>query len=582
MASTSTSEMKIDNVHGEIDIWSVGKCVICNKELTGESKMLECLHFICKDCIAKENFDSDIGVKCKCLTVTKDQLIDYHIGSSNLNINKDHNPNALITYPIVEEFPICPTCTNTHADVYCIQCSIMLCQFCHSESHPLHNYKVLKKYPKEINSNVFLENFKLELNNKNLDISIKETEKQIENFKIQKTAIYEEIDKETEKLHNEINKRAFELKYLVDNCFLDTVGETYKNIQTFKDLQNKNKYYTEITKSVLNDNNLSDILNVSRVVLPKLKNINNNIINISEVTSKREIDLKNNFEETMNNCISTIKELGNIITSPVFSLSKTKNINTSKNVGQTLVNLQILSKKPKMKFPFQYTEEEFKTNSYFNNMDIENMDRKPIEPWFDLECVCCFQLGEKLIKCDNCNRSYHHHCHVPTPPDEMPIEELDYPLLSFPKYWKCTMCKSLKFTFPADLELQELNFSGVLIGEPGRMIIERILMELLCESYNSIYFRECPCKKVYATFYEKISNPISLNIIKNRLESNTYYTTLAHVIDDLKQVFLDAMMFFHPTDGYYTSANLLLHSLNTLISKWIPDFDAEKKLMLYT
>lgn len=36
-----------------------------------------------------------------------------------------------------------------------------------------------------------------------------------------------------------------------------------------------------------------------------------------------------------------IKELGNIITSPVFSLSKTKNINTSKNVGQTLVNLQV-------------------------------------------------------------------------------------------------------------------------------------------------------------------------------------------------------------------------------------------------
>lgn len=58
------------------------------------------------------------------------------------------------------------------------------------------------------------------------------------------------------------------------------------------------------------------------------------------------------------------------------------------------------------------------------------------------------------------------------------------------------MCKSLKFTFPADLEFQELNFSGVLIGEPGRMIIERILMELLCESCNSVHFRECPSKEV--------------------------------------------------------------------------------------
>lgn len=66
------------------------------------------------------------------------------------------------------------------------------------------------------------------------------------------------------RLHKEINKRAFELKYLVDNCFLDTVGETYKHLQTFKDLQKKNKYYIEITKSVLNDNNLSGILNISR------------------------------------------------------------------------------------------------------------------------------------------------------------------------------------------------------------------------------------------------------------------------------------------------------------------------------
>jgi len=58
------------------------------------------------------------------------------------------------------------------------------------------------------------------------------------------------------------------------------------------------------------------------------------------------------------------------------------------------------------------------------------------------------------------------------------------------------MCKSLKFTFPTEFELQELNFSGVLIGEPGRMIIEFILMALFCDRYNSVYFRECPCTKV--------------------------------------------------------------------------------------
>lgn len=58
--------------------------------------------------------------------------------------------------------------------------------------------------------------------------------------------------------------RTLELKYLIDNCFIDTVGETYKNKQIIKSLQKKNNYYVEITKSVLSYNNLSDILKVSR------------------------------------------------------------------------------------------------------------------------------------------------------------------------------------------------------------------------------------------------------------------------------------------------------------------------------
>jgi len=38
---------------------------------------------------------------------------------------------------------------------------------------------------------------------------------------------------------------------------------------------------------------------------------------------------------------------------------------------------------------------------------------------------------------------------------------------------------------------------------------------------------------------------MSLNIIKNHLESNIYYTTLFQIINDLKQVFLNALMFYH-------------------------------------
>ncbi|XP_015373098.1 PREDICTED: E3 ubiquitin-protein ligase TRIM32-like [Diuraphis noxia] len=227
MASTSASEVIINDIHEETDIWSVGKCVICNMQLTGEPKILSCLHIICKDCIGKKNSIS--GVECKCLSVTKGKLIDYPIESTNLSISKEHNLNATMTYPMLEEFPVCSCCKITGADVYCTECSILSCQFCHLHSHHNHNYKILEKFRKEMNSNILLEKFKLELNNKNLDLSLEETKKQIENLEIKKSGIHEEIDKETEMLHKEISNRALELKYLVDNCFIDTIGETYKN-----------------------------------------------------------------------------------------------------------------------------------------------------------------------------------------------------------------------------------------------------------------------------------------------------------------------------------------------------------------
>lgn len=50
MASTS-SYLSYDFVQGEIETLSIYNCIFCNKLLDGKSKLLDCLHVICNDCV---------------------------------------------------------------------------------------------------------------------------------------------------------------------------------------------------------------------------------------------------------------------------------------------------------------------------------------------------------------------------------------------------------------------------------------------------------------------------------------------------------------------------------------------------
>lgn len=50
------------------DIWSVvKKCVFCNAPLDGESKLLECLHVICNNCVIRKKIDSGKFIFCSFL-----------------------------------------------------------------------------------------------------------------------------------------------------------------------------------------------------------------------------------------------------------------------------------------------------------------------------------------------------------------------------------------------------------------------------------------------------------------------------------------------------------------------------------
>jgi len=53
------------------------------------------------------------------------------------------------------------------------------------------------------------------------------------------------------------------------------------------------------------------------------------------------------------------------------------------------------------------------------------------------------------------------------------------------------MCEYPKI-FSKVLEDLKSSTYSTSVGEPGRKIIERILMELFCQNIDSVHFRDCP------------------------------------------------------------------------------------------
>lgn len=51
--------MNSDNAKNDkVDLWSIRKCVFCKEKVEEDSKILKCLHIICRDCTKREFTDS--------------------------------------------------------------------------------------------------------------------------------------------------------------------------------------------------------------------------------------------------------------------------------------------------------------------------------------------------------------------------------------------------------------------------------------------------------------------------------------------------------------------------------------------
>lgn len=68
------------------------------------------------------------------------------------------------------------------------------------------------------------------------------------------------------KLLNELNKRKFELKCMVDNEVEITKNSLNENIHIYHDFKKKNDYYIGLTESIINHGKTNDIIMLSRYV----------------------------------------------------------------------------------------------------------------------------------------------------------------------------------------------------------------------------------------------------------------------------------------------------------------------------
>jgi len=135
-------------------------------------------------------------------------------------------------------------------------------------------------------------------NKKYLKLCLKQTQEKIRNMESKKIQMYENIDKEIEKygllsiiyklfltmnyynfrLHNEINKRSVELKTLVDKNLSEIVDEFTNHTRVFNNLIQNNKYYMDLSKSLLSHGKTLDVTELSKYVLLQLNIHLNSII----------------------------------------------------------------------------------------------------------------------------------------------------------------------------------------------------------------------------------------------------------------------------------------------------------------
>ncbi|XP_050433288.1 transcription intermediary factor 1-alpha isoform X2 [Adelges cooleyi] len=585
------------------------KCIFCNGNGDSNLKMLECLHLICDKCVGKEVVANlhKLGkdLECICEVKTLNGLVELPFKSLSSSIKKNYcnihdcNNEANFNCTTCKEL-LCASCATHHMsslskivhglicipenslfctkhsgeliNMYCDKCFMMACSQCLSvdhKEHPNRDIEVVSKETKFDLSSILID---IEKNNKYMEHCLKINTENICSLSAQKKGVKNKIDLVVSEIKDLITKRGNVLKKQVDETYEESLKVAQKQKQNILNTIEKNVYYSHFTNKLLDNNeNIGNILKHRKIILTQLertKNLSN--IEVGKLTSKIIFDHQKSFE----NVISDINNFGTISLTSQASDREQSTQNLSKKDSSTANNNTIQNNlaAPSSSCPMfpkndvrqffdtRFPEIEFQklqvksadnhTTDYMS--DIDSSDDEAIK-----ECAVCCQgimASEKLVECCKCQRIYHPDCHVPKATDE-DVEN------SATKKWICNLC--IDYTAMLSTPNPELRLSNL------NKIVRWILLELYCKNDDSVHFLECAPKEISAQYYEKIKNPIALNNIKARIETDQPVPVLNDILRDITRVFENAKSYYPDAHCVHQSATALLDHYAGLKKKYI-------------
>ncbi|XP_051863941.1 E3 ubiquitin-protein ligase TRIM33 isoform X2 [Drosophila albomicans] len=192
-----------------------------------------------------------------------------------------------------------------------------------------------------------------------------------------------------------------------------------------------------------------------------------------------------------------------------------------------------------------------------NTQEVNNKNEQKDDPNEDW-CAVCLDGGE-LMCCDKCPKVFHQNCHIPAI-SSLPDES---------ESWQCLLCVNLKEL--TKTEGNEKSQPGELSSVELR-ILQRICLELYCQYEQSLNFRE-PESPANSQYYEIICNPMSLDVIRTRLDpsSPNHYKDIAGFVADVRLIFKNTYLFYQDSKTY-SNAKYLENFFEEQLAKWLPNF----------